>query len=194
MRPISNVVDVTNYVMLALGNPLHAFDDATLVGKVTVRRARKGELLVTLDGTERALEDYDLLIADEARAIALAGIMGGQETEIGDVTTNVLLEAANFDAYTIFRTAERLRMSTEGQNRWVKGVDPHLAEAAANLATELILQLAGGTRAAQADVHAGLPERPVIAYEPTHADARIGLATPADEQYALLGRLGFETS
>src|SRR6266511_877450 len=100
MRPISNVVDVTNYVMLALGNPLHAFDHDTLAGRVIVRRARRAERLVTLDGSERALEDYDLLIADEARAIALAGIMGGEETEIGDATTNVLLEAANFETYT----------------------------------------------------------------------------------------------
>jgi phenylalanyl-tRNA synthetase beta chain len=193
MRPISNVVDVTNYVLLALGNPLHAFDNDTLVGKVIVRRARNGELLVTLDGTERKLDEHDLLIADEARAIALAGIMGGRDTEIGDSTTNVLLEAANFDAYTIFRSAERLRTATEGQNRWVKGVDPHLAEPAANFATELIQELAGATWVAQADVHAGLPERPVIAYDPAKADALIGIPTPPDDQFALLRRLGFET-
>jgi len=192
MRPISNVVDVTNYVMLALGNPLHAFDFDTLVGKVIVRRARKGELLVTLDGNERRLEEHDLLIADEARAIALAGIMGGAETEIGDATTNVLLEAANFEPFTIFRTAERLRMSTEGQNRWVKGVDPHLAAAAADLATQLILELAGGEWAAASDVHADLPEPERIAYAPEHADALIGVETPADDQRALLARLGFD--
>ncbi|MHB8641608.1 MAG: phenylalanine--tRNA ligase subunit beta [Gaiellaceae bacterium] len=193
MRPISNVVDVTNYVMLALGNPLHAFDFDTVVGRVIVRRARKGELLVTLDGSERALEEHDLLIADEARGIALAGIMGGQDTEITETTANVLLEAANFEPFTIFRSAERLRMSTEGQNRWVKGVDPQLAEPAANLATQLLLELTGATWVAHSDVHDGLPERPVIAYRPQHADARIGVATPAEEQYALLERLGFET-
>jgi phenylalanyl-tRNA synthetase beta chain len=193
MRPISNVVDVTNYVMLALGNPLHAFDFDTVVGRVIVRRARKGELLVTLDGSERVLEEHDLLIADEARGIALAGIMGGQDTEISETTTNVLLEAANFAPYTIFRTAERLRMSTEGQNRWVKGVDPYLAEAAANLATQLLLELTGATWVAHSDVHQDLPERPVIEYTPEHADARIGVETPAGEQYALLERLGFET-
>ena len=193
MRPISNVVDVTNYVMLALGNPLHAFDHDTLAGRVIVRRARRAERLVTLDGSERALEDYDLLIADEARAIALAGIMGGEETEIGDATTKVLLEAANFDAYTIFRTAERLRMSTEGQNRWVKGVDPHLAGPAANLATGLLLELTGGTWVARADVHGDLPARPVIPFSPGSADVRIGIETPADDQRALLERLGFDT-
>jgi phenylalanyl-tRNA synthetase beta chain len=192
MRPISNIVDVTNYVMLALGNPLHAFDFDTLTGRIIVRRARPGELLVTLDGTERRLEDYDLMIADEARSIALAGIMGGAETEIGDDTANVLLEAANFEPYTIFRTAERLRMSTEGQNRWVKGVDPYLAEPAANLATELLVELSGAKLVAHSDVHADLPERPVVPFAPEHADARIGIATPPDEQHALLERLGFE--
>jgi phenylalanyl-tRNA synthetase beta chain len=194
MRPISSVVDVTNYVMLALGNPLHAFDFDTLHGRVIVRRARPGETLVTLDGTERALEPDDLMIADEEHSIALAGIMGGAETEIGDGTTNVLLEAANFEPYTIFRTAERLRMSTEGQNRWVKGVDPHLAEAATNLATELLLELTGATWAGHSDVHAELPPRPVVSLAPAKADALIGVTTAPDEQRALLGRLGFETT
>jgi len=192
MRPISNVVDVTNYVMLALGNPLHAFDYDTLAGRIIVRRARPGEVLVTLDGTERKLEDYDLMIADEARAIALAGIMGGADTEIGDATTNVLLEAANFEPYTIFRTAERLRMATEGQNRWVKGVDPYLTEPAANLATQLLVELSGAKWVAHSDVHADLPQRPVTPFAPEHADARIGIATPPEDQRALLERLGFE--
>ena len=115
MRPISNVVDITNYVMLALGNPLHAFDYETLHGgKIVVRHAKKGEKLRTLDGVERQLEASDLLIADSERAIALAGIMGGEETEIGEGTTTVLLEAANFEPYTIYRTSERLRLRTEG--------------------------------------------------------------------------------
>src|SRR5207237_1353407 len=123
MRPISNVVDITNYVMLALGNPLHAFDHAKLAGgRIIVRRARPGEKLRTLDGVERELESYDLMIADAERSVALAGIMGGEETEIGEATKDVLLEAANFEPFTIFRTAERLRLRTEGSNRWEKGV------------------------------------------------------------------------
>jgi phenylalanyl-tRNA synthetase beta chain len=125
MRPISNVVDVTNYVMLALGNPLHAFDLTTLKGgKIIVRRARPGETIRTLDGVERKREPTDLMIADAERSVALAGIMGGEETEIGESTSEVLLEAANFEPTTIFRTSERLRLRTEGSNRWEKGVDP----------------------------------------------------------------------
>ena len=124
MRPISNVVDITNYVMLGLGNPLHAFDYSKLSGgKIVVRRAQEGERLRTLDGVDRELAPYDLMIADGGRSVALAGIMGGEETEIADDTTEILLEAANFEPYTIFRTSERLRMRTEGSNRWEKGVD-----------------------------------------------------------------------
>src|SRR3989440_4242301 len=111
MRPISNIVDVTNYAMLALGNPLHAFDFEQLAGgRIVVRRARAGEQLRTLDGVDRELEPYDLMIADAERSVALAGIMGGEESEIGGSTTSVLLEAANFEPYTIFRTSERLRL------------------------------------------------------------------------------------
>ena len=145
MRPISNVVDVTNYVMLALGNPLHAFDFTTLHGgRIVVRRAAPGEKLRTLDGVDRALVADDLVIADADRAIALAGIMGGAETEIGEATTTVLLEAANFEPYGIYRSSERHRLRTEGSNRWEKGVDPHLAGPAAELATSMLLELAGG--------------------------------------------------
>jgi phenylalanyl-tRNA synthetase beta chain len=193
MRPISNVVDITNYVMLALGNPLHAFDFETLRGgKIVVRHAREKETLRTLDGIERALEPEDLLIADAVRAIALAGIMGGEETEIGEGTTTVLLEAANFEPFTIYRTSERLRLRTEGSNRWEKGVDPHLAAPAADLATQLLIELAGAEWAGHIDVNDGLPARPVVGYRPQRADAVIGIETPPDEQYALLGRLGFE--
>jgi phenylalanyl-tRNA synthetase beta chain len=193
MRPISNVVDITNYVMLALGNPLHAFDFETLGGgKIVVRRAHKGETLRTLDGVDRRLEPDDLLIADAERAIALAGIMGGEETEIGEGTTKVLLEAANFEPFTIFKTSERLRLRTEGSNRWEKGVDPYLAEPAAELATQLLRDLAAADWTAHADVHAGLPERPVIRFRPERADAVIGLETPPEDQYALLGHLGFD--
>ena len=192
-RPISNVVDVTNYVMLGLGNPLHAFDFTTLHGgRIVVRRARPGERMRTLDGVERELTTEDLMIADADRATALAGIMGGEETEIGEQTTTVLLEAANFEPYGIYRSSERLRLRTEGSNRWEKGVDPHLAKPAADLATSLILELTGARWTADADVNDGLPERPVVRFRPERADEINGIETPPADQYALLAHLGFD--
>jgi phenylalanyl-tRNA synthetase beta chain len=193
MRPISNVVDVTNYVMLGLGNPLHAFDFQKLHGgKIVVRRARPGEKMRTLDGVDRELEPTDLMIADADQSVALAGIMGGEETEIGEGTTDVLLEAANFERSGIYRSSERLRLRTEGSNRWEKGVDPYLAEAAAKLATQLFVETAGARWVGHVDVQGTLPDRPVIRFRPERADEVIGLETPADNQHALLGRLGFD--
>jgi phenylalanyl-tRNA synthetase beta chain len=194
MRPISNVVDVTNYVMLALGNPLHAFDLKTLAGgKIIVRRAKPGETIRTLDGVDRKLEESDLVIADAERAVAIAGIMGGEETEIGEETTDVLLEAANFEPTGLYRTSERLRLRTEGSNRWEKGVDPYLAGRAARLATQLIVETAGAKWVGHVDVQGDLPERPVISYRPERSDELIGLPTPAADQLRWLERLEFET-
>ncbi len=128
MRPISNVVDVTNYVMVALGSPLHAFDRERLAGgRIGVRRAHSGEEIVTLDGALRVLDESDLLITDALRPIAVAGIMGGLESEVGDTTTDVILEAANFEPTTILRSSERLRLRTDASNRWEKGVDPQFS-------------------------------------------------------------------
>jgi phenylalanyl-tRNA synthetase beta chain len=193
MRPILNVVDVTNYVMHALGNPLHAFDLATLEGgRVIVRRARDGEKLRTLDGQLRGLDDRDLVIADAARAVAIAGIMGGEETEVTERTTDVLLEAANFEPVAILKTSERLGLRTDGSNRWEKGVDPYLAEHAARLATELIVSLTGARWTGNVDVRGELPERPVVRLRPDRTSELAGLEIPADEQRERLQRLGFD--
>jgi phenylalanyl-tRNA synthetase beta chain len=193
MRPISNVVDVTNYVMLALGNPLHAFDHATLAGgRIVVRRARPGERLRTLDGVERDLDPSDLMIADAERAIALAGIMGGEETEVTEKTTTVLLEAANFEPYGLLRSSERLKLRTEGSNRWEKGVDPHLAPQAAAMATELLVHLAEARWVGDTDEHGDLPERPHIEVRPNRASDVVGIEIGAEEQADTLRRIGFE--
>ena len=158
VRSISNVVDVTNYVMLALGSPLHAFDYETLNGGVViVRRARPGEELRTLDGNLRTLDPSDLVIADADRAIALAGIMGGADTEITEATTSLLLEAANFEPVGILKSSERHALRSEASNRWEKGVDPYVAGPAATLATRLIVELAGARWTGHADVHGTLP-------------------------------------
>jgi phenylalanyl-tRNA synthetase beta chain len=193
VRAISNVVDVTNYVMLALGSPLHVFDFDTLHGgRIVVRRAKKGEELRTLDGTLRKLDRSDLLIADADRAIALAGIMGGAETEVSDTTTSILLEAANFEPISLLHSSERLALRTEGSNRWEKGVDPHLAGHAARLATRLIVDLAAARWTGDTDVQATLPEPAVITLRPERTNAVLGLDVPADEQSAILVKFGFE--
>jgi phenylalanyl-tRNA synthetase beta chain len=195
MRSISNVVDVTNYVMHVWGSPLHAFDRTKLAnGRIVVRRARAGEELRTLDGTLRRLDPDDLLITDGDHAVALAAIMGGEDSEVTDATTEVLLEAANFEPLGILRSSERLALRTAGSNRWEKGVDPYLAENAAILASRMLVDLAGARMTGHVDVHAGLPERPVVRLRPQRSSRLIGLEVAPDEQRATLGGFGFDVS
>ena len=144
IRSISLVVDITNYVMLELGQPLHGYDYDTLRGPIVVRRAAPGETLTTLDGQERTLHAEDLLITDDSGAIGLAGVMGGLATEITDATTNVLVEAANFDPVSIARSARRHKLPSEASRRFERGVDPQVADAAAARVVELLESLAGG--------------------------------------------------
>ncbi|MCS6802551.1 MAG: phenylalanine--tRNA ligase subunit beta [Chloroflexota bacterium] len=149
MRPINNVVDITNYVMLEFGQPMHAFDAATIAqNTIIVRRAREGERLTTLDGVERELDPSMLVIADAERAIALAGVMGGLDTEVTERTTEILLESANFHNYTIRRTARRLRMRSEASTRFEKGISPELTIPALQRACRLLTEIAGGRVAA----------------------------------------------
>jgi len=195
MRPISNVVDVTNYVMLALGSPLHAFDRAKLrEGRIVVRRARKGEQMTALDGTVRTLDENDLVIADAERPVAIAGIMGSLESEVDEQTSELLLEAANFEPIGILRTSERLGLRSEASSRWEKGIDPYLAEPAARLATQLFVDLAGARWTGEADIHGELPAPAVVTLRPQRTDEILGLETPPAEQHAILERLGFEVA
>ena len=195
MRSISNVVDVTNYVMHVYGSPLHAFDHAKLAGgRIVVRYARDGEEVRTLDGTMRKVDARDLLITDGEKAVALAAIMGGADSEVTDATTEVLLEAANFEPLGILRTSERLALRTEGSNRWEKGVDPHLAEPAAVLASRLLVDLAGAELVGSTDIRGVLPERPVVRLRPASTDRLLGLEVNPVEQREILCRLGFEVS
>jgi phenylalanyl-tRNA synthetase beta chain len=195
MRSISNVVDVTNYVMHVHGSPLHAFDRAKLDGgRILVRRATAGEELTTLDGTLRKLDERDLLITDGTKAVALAAIMGGLDSEISDETTEVLLEAANFEPIGILGTSERLGLRTEGSNRWEKGVDPYSAEPAAVLASRLLVDLTGAELTGGADAHPGLPARPVVRLRPERTVQIVGLEVAPAEQRGILERLGFDVS
>ncbi|MGW5016868.1 phenylalanine--tRNA ligase subunit beta [Streptomyces cacaoi] len=156
MRPVSLPVDVTNYVMLELGQPLHAYDRSRVDGPIGVRRAEQGEKLTTLDGTDRALDPEDLVITDNRGPIGLAGVMGGAETEIahgtdgGEAagarpTSDVVIEAAHFDSVAVARTARRHRLSSEASRRFERGVDPEAAAAAAQRTVDLLVLLGGGT-------------------------------------------------
>ncbi|MGW3990128.1 phenylalanine--tRNA ligase subunit beta [Streptomyces sp. NPDC004830] len=151
MRPISLAVDVTNYVMMELGQPLHAYDRSLVQGTIGVRRAEQGEKLTTLDGVERTLDAEDLVITDDRGPIGLAGVMGGANTEIADhddvenATADVVIEAAHFDAVSIARTARRHKLSSEASRRFERGVDPQAAAAAAQRTVDLLVLLAGGT-------------------------------------------------
>jgi phenylalanyl-tRNA synthetase beta chain len=144
VRPISLVVDITNYVMFELGQPIHGYDLDKLTGGITVRRPAKGEKLTTLDEQVRTLHAEDLVIADDSGAIGLAGVMGGATTEITDATTRVLVEAANFDPVSIARSARRHKLPSEASRRFERGVDPAVAEVAAGRVVQLLVDLAGG--------------------------------------------------
>ncbi|QTI67429.1 phenylalanine--tRNA ligase subunit beta [Gordonia polyisoprenivorans] len=144
VRPISAIVDVTNYVMLELGQPLHAFDADKLTGTVTVRNAVAGEKLTTLDGVVRTLDPEDVVIADDSGPIALAGLMGGADTEVGSETTRVLLESATFDPVRVFRTGKRHKLTSEATKRFERTVDPEITAVASDRGSTLIVELAGG--------------------------------------------------
>ena len=155
IRSISNVVDVTNYVMLEIGQPLHAFDYHLLAKAagaarptIVVRRAAEGEKFITLDGQERTLTSQMLLIADETKAVALAGVMGGQNTEINLNTVDVLIESAYFKPQNIRATSKKLELRTESSYRFERGGDIGICDWASQRAAQLILETAGGTLAA----------------------------------------------
>ncbi len=199
MRPISNVVDITNYVMLEWGQPLHAFDYDALRrragGKaptITVRPARAGEVLKTLDGVDRRLTPEMLVIADDAGPVALAGVMGGAETEVSAATTNVLLESANFDFLNIRRTIKALNLPSEASMRFSRGIHPELVKPAAERAAELMRQHAGATVCRGiVDVYPARPAPQVVELRMAEVRRILGMDFPADEAARLLRALEF---
>ena len=145
MRPISLAVDITNYVMLELGQPIHGYDRDKLRGTIVVRKATAGERLTTLDGAKRTLSADDLLITDDRGPIGLAGVMGGADVELGDFTTNIVIEAAHFDPPMIARTARLMKLPSEASKRFERSVDPELPPYAAQRVAELLVEFGGGT-------------------------------------------------
>jgi phenylalanyl-tRNA synthetase beta chain len=190
---INNVVDATNYVMLELGHPLHAFDlDLLNEQRIVVRRARAGEKLRTLDGIERALTNEMCVIADAARSVAIAGVMGGADSEISSSTRNILLESAVFDAISIRRTSKTLGLRTEASMRFERGADPEMAELASRRCAELIQQLCGGEVLAGAvDIFPTRPAAPTIELTRKEFLRVMGADIPGAEIDAILASLGF---
>ncbi|KAA1424194.1 phenylalanine--tRNA ligase subunit beta [Nocardioides antri] len=162
MRPISLAVDITNYVMLETGRPIHGYDLDKLQGPIRVRRAVEGERMTTLDGNERTLSPEDLVVTDDSGIIGLGGVMGGETTEMSRATTNVLVEAAHWDAVSMFRTGKRHKVSSEAGKRNERGVDPTICPAAADRVVELLVELGGGTAGPGVTVVGSPPERASI--------------------------------
>ncbi|RKN12737.1 phenylalanine--tRNA ligase subunit beta [Streptomyces radicis] len=214
MRPISLPVDITNYVMLEIGQPLHAYDRARLSGPIAVRRARAGEKLTTLDGTARTLDPEDLVIADDSGPIGLAGVMGGADTEIAEVaqepqaltagggpgaewpvgTTDIVLEMAHFDQVTVARTARRHKLGSEAARRFERGVDPAAAAAAGQRAVDLLVLLAGGTADAGVTVVAEPREPRTITVAADHPDRVAGMAYGRETVVRHLQEIGCEVA
>ncbi len=186
MRPISNVVDVTNYVMLGWGQPLHAFDAGKIKGdKLITRRARHGENIVTLDGVERTLDGEMLVIADVERPLVIAGVFGSLDAEVDDHTTDLVLEAANFNGPSILRTELHTGIRSEASNRFEKGLDAAWRPAAWRSPTRLFEELCGGVVApGTIDVRGEQPAPRRLRYRPAKCDGLLGYAVPAAEQAA----------
>lgn len=196
VRPINNVVDVSNYVMLEWGQPLHTFDFDRISGAlITVRRARAGETLTTLDGIERQLSPEVLAICDENGPIAVAGVMGGAASEVTPNTVNVLIESAHFTPRVVRRGAYRLGLATEASKRFERWVDPNGARRAADRAAQLLAQIAGGHVAAGAvDRYVAPVAEAVVTLRPARCNAVLGLKISVATQRELLERLGFKVS
>jgi phenylalanyl-tRNA synthetase beta chain len=196
MRPISNVVDVTNYVLWALGQPLHAFDLRTIAGQqIIVRRAKPGETIVTLDGELRTLTEDMLVIADAERASVIAGIMGGLDSEITDATTDILLEGANFSGPSIMRTSGTLGLRSEASTRYEKGLDPEMIPLALDMACSMFVELCGGeVSVATIDVREEPRPQTILRLRPERVAHVLGADVSVPEMAGLLTRLGCEVT
>lgn len=196
LRPISPLVDITNYVMLELGQPMHAFDAGTLSGPVGVRRGRAGETLKLLDEREVALDDGFLLITDGERPVALAGVMGGWDTRVTDATTRVFLESAHFAPAAIIGRARRIGLHTDASHRFERGVDPQLPRFALERATALVLQVMGGRAGAitEATLPEHLPQPAPVLLRRDRLARVLGITVPDAEVERILRALGMQVA
>lgn len=190
MRSISLAVDITNYVMLELGQPTHAYDLDKLKGGITVRRAKPGETLKTLDGQIRKLDVEDLLICDDSGPIGLAGVMGGESTEVDSSTRNVLIESANFDPISIARSARRHKLTSEASKRFERGVDPMMADNAAARVVQLLEVHAKGEGNILGAEYKQLAQVEPIFLPTGYAESVVGIDFGAEEEARILGEIG----
>src|SRR5205085_6073373 len=193
LRSINNIVDITNFVMLELGQPLHAFDADKLKGDINVRLANTGEKFLALDGKTYSLGERDLVIADDARAVGIAGVMGGEDTGVTESTTTLLLESAFFDPASVRRTARRLNLPSDASYRFERRVDPGMILPSSQRAAELIREIAGGNPAAEIATAGTLPAAPPdvsLRYE--RCNRLIGLPILSERVDEILGRFGLE--
>ncbi|MFL5779115.1 MAG: phenylalanine--tRNA ligase subunit beta, partial [Chloroflexota bacterium] len=195
IRPVSNVVDASNYVMHELGKPIHTFDAGRVVdGRIVVRRARAAERLETLDHVERELDPDTLVIADAHGPLGIAGIMGGAASEVSPETKDVIVESAIFDPVSIRRTAFRYALRSEASLRFEKGQEFRLARLGADRAARLVAEWAGGTVArGRADTHPSEPAPARVPFRPRRVERLLGGSIPAEEQESVLARVGIET-
>lgn len=191
VQPINNIVDVTNYVMLEWGQPLHAFDASKISGKIIVRKAKDKEVLETLDGVKRTLAGSNLVIADSKKAIALAGVMGGANSEVTEKTKNIVLEAAVFDGTSIRKTAQKLGLRSEASNRFEKGIPLALPEIAIERAAELMAETGGGKVGENTDVLSKWIWLQHIGIESAELDKFLGVHVPDQKILSILNSLGF---
>jgi len=195
VRVINNIVDTTNYIMLETGQPLHAFDYDLIEGhSIRVRRATEGEKILCLDGEERSLSNWMLVIADEKRPVALAGVMGGLESEVSEKTRTVLLEAAIFNPATIRRTSQFLALKSESSKRFEKGLDFHGAALASERATTLMLEMGGRATRGSVDVGPPQPRQTEIVLRPARLNALLGTGISPADIHRLLQGMGFGVS
>ena len=194
MRSISIAVDITNYVMLEMGQPLHAYDLDRLTGGIEVRRAKKGEKITTLDDKERILHEEDLLITDQSGPIGIAGVMGGASTEVSDATTKILLEAAIFDPISIARSARRHKLPSEASRRFERGVDHKVSAYAAARAAQLLVELAGGKLSGLGAEHVTESAAVKISMDAGFPSALVGYEYQEKEVVAALEMIGCKVS
>ena len=195
MRPINALVDISNYVMLALGQPTHVFDADNISDGITVRRADKGEELLLLNGKSLELSEDDLVIADSESAVALAGVMGGAKDSVLPTTDSVILEVANFDSRTVRRTALRYDNRTEASSRYEKAIDPERCDQALALAMQLFSELYPEMKVtAFKDVYEKKLERREIDVDFDWLDRRLGKRIPQEVVSRKLGAMGFEVT